>query len=123
MTCPPPSSYPDLAHRIAALERQLAGFREITGTDPSTGPFIVTVLSVEHDVTTLRYSIVFSSTPGDLYQVQTSTNATTWVSLGNVAAAASPAISTTWVSEPYPFDVVDYFRIRRYPKTLVPCTP
>ncbi len=123
MICPPPSSYPDLAHRIAALERQLAGFREITGTDPSTGPFIVTVLSVDHSVTTLLYSIVFSSKPGDLYQVQTSTDAITWSSLGNVAAAASPAISTTWVSGSYPLDVARYFRIRRYPKTLVPCTP
>lgn len=123
MSCQPPSSYPDLHRRIASLERQLAGFKEITGTDPSTGPFIVTILSVDHDPDTLFYTIVFVSTPGDLYQVQTSTDAITWNLLDELPAAASPAVSTSWVSEPYLMDSVDYFRIRRYPRTLVPCTP
>ena len=123
MNCPTTTPPSDLLRRISTLERQLAGFREITGTDPATGPHIVTVLSVDHDADTGFWTLVWVSTPGETYQVQTSTDALTWVVLDNSVAAASDATSTTWVSEFYAMDSVDYFRIRRYPRTLAVCTP
>lgn len=127
MSCPAPSptstSQTDLLRRIARLERSLASFREITGTDPATGPHIATVLSVGRSLVTGFYTIVFASTPGETYQVQTSTNATAWVVLDSSVSAAAAATTTTWVSAFYAPDVVDFFRIRRYPRTLAICTP
>ena len=101
----------------------MASFREITGVDPSTGPHIVTVLSVDYDTDTGFYTIVFASTPGETYQVQTSTGALTWVELDASVSAAADATSTTWVSEFYALDSTDFFRIRRYPRLLPICTP
>ena len=122
-TTPTSTSQVDLLRRINRLERSLAGFKEITGVDPSTGPSVVTVLSVDHAEDTGFWTIVWVSTPGETYQVQTSTDALTWVVLDNSVAAAADATSTTWVSEFYAMDSVDYFRIRRYPRTLAICTP
>lgn len=108
-----------LGRRIAALEKQLAGFREITGTDPSSGAFIVTVLSINRDTITGGYFITFVSQPGDTYQIQSSNDAVAWsVADSSVNASAAPDLTSTWLSPPYAEDVIIYFRVRRYPRTL-----
>lgn len=108
-----------LIQRLAKLEKQLSSFKEITGVDPSSGPFIVTTLSINRDLTTGGYFISFLSQPGEIFQIQSSVDAVVWeVADNSVNAAASPAISSTWLSVPYAPEAIIYFRVRRYPRTL-----
>ena len=108
-----------LAQRIARLEKQLVGFKEITGVDPSSGPSIVTVLSINRDTITGGYFITFLSQPGEAYQVQSSVDAVAWeVADNSVTASAPPDLTTTWLSVPYDADAIVYFRVRRYPRTM-----
>lgn len=108
-----------LIQRLAKLEKQLSSFKEITGVDPSSGPFIVTTLSINRDTVTGGYFISFLSQPGEIFQIQSSVDAVVWeVADNSVNAAASPAISSTWLSVPYAPEAIIYFRVRRYPRTL-----
>ena len=108
-----------LTQRLAKLEKQLSSFKEITGVDPSSGPFIVTTLSINRDTITGGYFISFLSQPGEIFQIQSSVDAVVWeVADNSVNAAASPAISSTWLSVPYAPEAIIYFRVRRYPRTL-----
>ena len=108
-----------LTQRLAKLEKQLSSFKEITGVDPSSGPFIVTTLSINRDTITGGYFISFLSQPGEIFQIQSSVDAVVWeVADNSVNAAASPAISSTWLSVPYTPEAIIYFRVRRYPRTL-----
>ena len=108
-----------LTQRLAKLEKQLSSFKEITGVDPSSGPFIVTTLSINRDTVTGGYFISFLSQPGEIFQIQSSVDAVVWeVADNSVNAAASPAISSTWLSVPYAPEAIIYFRVRRYPRTL-----
>jgi hypothetical protein len=108
-----------LIQRLAKLEKQLNSFKEITGVDPSSGPYIVTTLSINRDLTTGGYFISFLSQPGETFQIQSSVDAVVWQVADNIVnAAAAPAMSSTWLSVPYAPEAIIYFRVRRYPRTL-----
>lgn len=111
----------DLKSRVRQLEIELSGFREITGVCTRGPQMVVPVLSSDYNGPTNTFNLVFSSTPGDVYQIQTSVDAINWeVATPSVPAAASPAVSTLYAldaSEP-PF----YFRVRRYPTAMTACT-
>jgi hypothetical protein len=112
--------------RLRALERDLAGFKEITGACTTAGQSIVAVIATSQDPGTGVYTITFLSTPGRTYQVQTSTDGVNWTVAENVVEAdADPAIMTEWLSDAYPLfeDTPRYFRVRVYPVMLIPCTP
>jgi hypothetical protein len=110
--------------RIRNLERNLAGFHEITGACTTAGQSIVAVIGNVQDPGTGVFTLIWLSTPGETYQVQTSTDAINWTIAENVVEAdADPAITTEWLSAAYdPIDETPrYFRVRRYPQILIPC--
>ncbi len=112
--------------RLRAVERNLAGFQEITGACTTAGQSIVALIGNVQDPDTGVFTLIWLSTPGETYQVQTSTDAISWTVADNVVEAdADPAITTEWVSAAYdPIDETPrYFRVRKYPTILIPCTP
>lgn len=115
----------DLERRVTSLETELSGFQELMGVSTSADGTIVPILSISSVVTgpNTVFTIVFFSAPGDQFQVQSSTDLVTWTSLASpLAAAASPALSTTWVSGSYTIDQLPvYFRVRKFPVLFQPC--
>lgn len=112
--------------RLRTVERNLAGFQEITGACTTAGQSVVAIIATAQDPGTGVYTITFLSTPGRTYQVQTSTDGIAWTVAENVVEAdISPAIMTEWVSAAYAlFETTPrYFRIRIWPVMLIPCTP
>ncbi len=129
MGCPP-SPTRDQAYlqgierRLRYLETNLAGFREITGVCTTGGQTLVDVIGLEFDSESGTYLLTFASEPGAYYQIQQSTDAITWVAAEDLyPAAADPAIYTTWTSGVFEFDDTIWFRVRKYPRVLLPCTP
>ena len=107
----------DIKVRVRQLEVELAGFREITGVCTLGPQMVVPILSSDYNGPSNTFTLVFTSTPGEVYQVQTGTDAVTWtIAVPSVPAAAAPAVSTSYslpASEP-PF----FFRVRRYPSAM-----
>lgn len=107
----------DLKLRVRQLEIELAGFREITGVCTLGPQMVVPVLSSDYDGPSNTFNIVFTSIPGEVYQIQTGVDAVNWtIAVPSVPAAAAPAVSTSYLlpaSEP-PF----FFRVRRYPSAM-----
>jgi hypothetical protein len=116
----------DLARRISYLETALKGFQEWTGVCTSPGNTIVALYTSDWDPDTGIFSITFASQQGQQFQIQQSTDGgVTWTIADNlVLAAVDPAIETTWESEPFTIDDLPIiFRVRRYPRALLPCPP
>ncbi len=112
--------------RLRNLERNLAGFQEITGICTKASQHPVDIVATEYDVDTGLFTITFSSLEGQRFQVQVSTDSgVTWtIAADNVLAADSPAIVTDWISAAYELDDFPvFFRVRRYPALMTPCTP
>lgn len=129
MACSSPSDN-RTAQRMTALERQVRSltqqfkfFQEITGTCTPPGGAVTDIYSNEYDSGTGVFTIVFASEPGQFFQVQQSTDLTTWViAEDGVQAAVTPAISTEWESASFDLDDLPiYFRIRRLPRVFVAC--
>ncbi len=112
--------------RLRNVERNLAGFQELTGICTKASQYPVDIVANTYDADTHLFTISFSSLQGQRFQVQVSTDSgLTWtVAQDNVLAADSPAIVTDWVSAEYEIDDFPvWFRVRRYPTVITPCTP
>lgn len=118
------SALSDLQRRVRQLEKNLAGFQEITGVCTTGGQFIVDVIGLVYDPESGTYLLSFLSEPGAFYQVQQSSDAITWTPVENFyPAAADPDIITTWTSGVFAIDTTIWFRVRKNPPVRLPCTP
>jgi hypothetical protein len=116
----------DQARRITQLERALSSFQEWTGICTSAGNTIVALYTAEWDPDTGIFTITFASQQGQTFQIQQSTDGgVTWTIADNIVlAAVDPDIITTWESTPFGIDDLPIiFRVRRYPRALLPCPP
>lgn len=116
----------DVQRRLRKLETGLAGYWEITGVCTTAGSDPVDIVANEYSIPDQTFTITFSSIEGQRFQVQVSTDSgLNWtVAEDNVLAAVDPAISTEWESAVYEIDDFPvWFRVRRYPRVITPCTP
>lgn len=113
----------DLERKARSLDARLALFHELTGIPTDQTHFVVALLSSDYAPSTGKFTVVWVSDPGFTYQVQSSTDAVTWVKEDNVEAAED-AVQTEWLSDSYELgDLPVYFRVLRYPSAMPICTP
>jgi hypothetical protein len=110
----------DLEVRIRKAENTIAGIKEIYGVCAAESDLTVPVLEFSLSESTNKFTVKFSSTPGEGYQIQVSTDGVNWTIALNgnfVTAATGTAVFTSWTStDTYlPEDMPVYFRVRRYP--------
>jgi len=115
-----PDRLRDLESRIRKLESRIAGIKEIYGICATENEITVPVLEFSLSNTTNKFTVKFSSTPGEGYQIQTSTDGINWTIALNgnfIAAATGTAAFTSWTSTTtYPLGSSPvYFRVRQYP--------
>lgn len=116
----------DQGRRITQLEKALSSFQEWTGICTSAGNTIVALYTADWDVGTGIFTITFASQEGQQFQIQQSTDdGVTWTIADNlVLAEVSPAIITSWESAVFTIDDLPIiFRVRLYPRALLPCPP
>ena len=121
-----------LESRVRVLEKEVAGIKELTGVCMSAPDMIVPLYSAVYDGTTGTFTVIFASTPGEVYQVQQSADGVAWevanpASVTGAAAtppATEPPVLTVWVStDVWALDDLPvYFRVRAIPKALL-CAP
>ena len=113
----------NLERSLRKVEADLAQFHSWTGISEDPTRFFVTMLSSDYDPDTDKFTLVWVSEPGSTYQVQESTDGTTWTKVVNVEAEAD-AVQTSWLSDVYGMDDLPvFFRVVRYPSTMPVCTP
>jgi hypothetical protein len=129
-----------LENRVRHLEAAIAGIKELTGVCMEAADFIVPLYSSVFNPNG-TFSIKFASVPGEVYQVQKSTDGITWVAavpasiIGESCDCPYPEPSqftedngdpqfTTWTStETWSQDTVPvYFRVRSMPRAII-CAP
>ncbi len=116
----------DQGRRITKLEADLRGFQEWTGICTSAANTIVALYTSDWDPGTGIFTISFASQEGQQFQIQQSTDmGVTWTIADNmVLAEVSPAIITEWESAVFTIDDLPViFRVRLYPRALLPCPP
>lgn len=114
----------DQARRLYQLEQALSGFQAWTGVCTSADNTLAALYTSEWDAGTGIFTITFGSQEGQQYQIQQSSDGgVTWTEADHlVLAEVSPAIITTWESAPFTIDDLPIiFRVRRYPRALLPC--
>lgn len=127
MNCQPPDErlLKDLIRRVKALEAQIGPWNQIMGVDTTPEQSIVPVISVVQTIagSSQMFTLVWQSSPGEQFSIQTSRDTMTWESVYSpFPAAPSPATITTWTSDGFLIDDLPrYFRVRRYPVAFAPC--
>lgn len=113
----------DLAQRVRELERGLADYRGLSGIVTPADESVVPLLSITQSVSgpQMRFTLVWSSEPGQQFAVQESTELPDWTDLESPVVAPEGS-TTTWTSGPYTIDETPvWFRVRRFPTLTFPC--
>lgn len=117
----------DLFRRVSVLEKGLADCQAVYGAGTTAEETVLPLISITPVTvgSSTSYVLVFPSAPGELFQVQESHSLPDWTDLASpIAAAAAPAISTSWTSGGYTIDNLPvYFRVRKFPQLVSLCPP
>ena len=123
--CPPTpdrnqAALSNLSTRLRAAEATLAVVQEQVKSPPDELP--VNILSTVYNEQTNLFTLIFESSPDQLFRIEASSNGTTWYPVAdNYPAAVAPAVQTSWVSGVYPPDQLPvYFRVFAYLSGFIP---
>src|SRR6478609_871518 len=114
-----------MSAQLKGLEKAFSPYRQLVGVDATPAQSIVSVSDITEVPVgvQVKFVITWFSSPGEIFQIQTSPDTTSWTSIASpIYAAEAPATSTSWTSIPVSIgDTPIFWRVRRFPKAFTPC--